>query len=178
MTTDHTEPFWMEVVSRNDAASIFSYFTCGQEPIDRYFHTRAACDMQNVFYAYRCGEDVAGIAAVCCAGIHLDNADRIQLIPAVKIDYFAVAETYQHTPYPGTEQEDRFLVSDAFLCELIQAIRRISETAVGATHIVLYAVPTARHFYERNFFSDFAEFMKPENYAYLDGCVPMYMSLL
>ena len=71
----------------------------------------------------------------------------------------------------------KYYISDAFLCLLIQEIRRIAEAYIGATHIILYSVPDAIHFYERNLFGDFERYMKPEQYHYLDGCKPMYMAL-
>lgn len=169
----------MEVVS-DESASIFSGFTSGSPEIDRYFREAAAVDLRNVCYAYRNQEngDVIGLAALCCSGINLNNAGLVELIPSIKIDYFAVSEKYQDIELSESDDpEDHYYVSDAFLCLLIKEIRTITESYLGATHIVLYSVPEAVHFYKRNLFCDFKEFMKPEQYRYLDGCKPMYMAL-
>lgn len=169
----------MEVVSE-ESASIFSGFTSGNPEIDKYFQEKAASDSRNVCYAF-CNQengDVIGLAALCCSGINLDDAKLVELIPSIKIDYFAVSEKYQDIELSGSDDpEERYFVSDAFLSFLIKEIREITESYLGATHIVLYSVPDAVHFYKRNLFCDFEEFMKPEQYRYLDGCKPMYMAL-
>lgn len=169
----------MEVVSE-ESASIFSGFTSGSPEIDRYFREDAASDPRNVCYAFynQKNGDVIGLAALCCSGINLNDAKLVELIPSIKIDYFAVSEKYQDIELSGSDDpEERYFVSDAFLSFLIKEIREITESYLGATHIVLYSVPDAVHFYERNLFGDFEEFMKPEQYRYLDGCKPMYMAL-
>lgn len=171
--------FYMEAVSKN-SASIFSAIACGNSEIDKYFHENVQYDAQNVCYAYINGEngDVIGLATLSCSGINIDSHNLIELIPAVKIDYFAVSEKYQDIDISGSSNpEDKYYISDAFLCLLIQEIRNISESYIGATHIILYSVPDAIHFYERNLFLDFEEYMKPEQYGYLEGCKPMYMPL-
>lgn len=173
-----SEDLYMEVVS-SESASIFSSFTCGNEEIDRYFRDEAPFDESRVCYAYRNKKDrdVVGIAAICCSGINLGNEKAIQLEPAIKIDYFALSERYHHVLFPETEREERFYISDAFLCELIREIRRISLEYVGARYIVLYSVTDARNLYERNLFENFEQYMKPEQSLYLEGCHPMYMRL-
>ena len=169
----------MEAVS-NESASIFSEFTCGNPSIDKYFHDDVMTDAKNVCYVFRNQKngDIIGLAALCCSGINLDDHDLVELIPAVKIDYFAVSEKYQDIDVSNSNNpDDKYYISDAFLCLLIQEIRRIAEAYIGATHIILYSVPDAIHFYERNLFGDFERYMKPEQYHYLDGCKPMYMAL-
>lgn len=170
---------YMEVVS-DGSASIFSGFTSGSPEIDKYFRENALSDPRNVCYAYRNQEngDIIGLAALCCSGINLDDRKLVELIPAIKIDYFAVSEKYQDIEVSGSgNPEDRYYVSDAFLSLLINEIREITESYIGATHIVLYSVPDAVHFYRRNLFGGFEEYMKPEQHRYLDGCTPMYMPL-
>lgn len=168
----------MEVVSE-DSASIFSAFSCGNEEIDKYFREKAAVDAQNVCYLYRnkVNGDVIGAAALCCSGVNVGNNVLVQLIPAIKIDYFAISVAYQDVRFPGSEPSDHFYISDAFLCELIKEIEYISEQYVGAKFIILYSVPDATHFYDRNKFGEFATYMKPEQYMYLEGCKPMFMAL-
>ena len=172
------DDFYMEVVSE-DSASIFSVFSCGNTEIDTYFRTEAAKDTQKVCYAYRCSKDndAVGFATLCCSGINLDSYDLVKLIPAMKIDYFAVSEKYQDMLFPGADKEDHFYISDAFLSELIHEAMNISESYIGAGFVVLYSVPDAIHFYKRNRFEEFREYMKPENERYLEGCTPMYMTL-
>lgn len=172
------DDFYMEVVFK-DSASIFSSFSCGNEEIDKYFRTEAINDTEKVCYAYRCKRDESaiGFATLCCSGININDLKLVKLAPAMKIDYFAVSERYQDMRFPGSNEEDHFYISDAFLCELIRNAVTISESYVGAGFIILYSVPDAVHFYERNGLETFEEFMKPENERYLEGCTPMYMPL-
>ena len=171
--------FCMEVVSE-DTASIFSGFVCGNEEIDQYFREQAQKDVQNVIYLYRnkINGDVIGAAAICCSGINVGGKALMQLIPAIKIDYFAIMESYHGLRFPGTEEEERFHYSDAFLCELVHEIHKIAERFVGARFIVLYSVPEAVRFYKRNLFSEFMDYMGAEQHGYIEGCEPMYMALL
>ena len=170
------DDFYMEAVSE-DSASIFSDFSCGNDEIDRYFREQAKGDRQKVCYAYRCRHDknVVGLATLCCSGINIDSYNLVQLMPAMKIDYFAVSEKYQDMPFPDSNPDDHFFVSDAFLSELINEAHNISTNCIGASCIILYSVPDAVHFYERNEFEQFRNYMKPENSRYLEGCEPMYL---
>lgn len=172
-----SDDFYMEVVSK-DSASIFSSFSCGNEEIDKYFREKAADDAEKVCYAYRCKQDESaiGFATLCCSGININHLKLVKLAPAMKIDYFAVSEKYQDMRFPGSDEQEHFYISDAFLCELIRTAINISDVYIGAGYIILYSVPDAVHFYERNRFETFTEYMKPENERYLEGCTPMYMS--
>ena len=101
-----------------------------------------------------------------------------QIVNINDIDYFAVSEKYQDIELTGSENpKDHYYVSDDFLSELLKEARRISEEYIGATHVILYSVPDAVHFYSRNLFVDFEKYMKPEQYMYLEGCKPMCMPL-
>lgn len=168
--------FCMEVVSE-ESASIFSLFSCGNEGIDEYFRCMAAHDPQNVCYVYmnKANGDIVGAAAVCCSGINVGNENAVQLIPAVKVEYFAVAEKYHRVKFPGTDDDEIFHISDAFLCELICEIRRIAAEYVGAQFLILYSVPSAVKFYKRNALEEFEKFMRPEQQRMHTDCIPMYM---
>ena len=97
----------MEVVSE-ESASIFSGFTSGSPEIDRYFREVAASDPRNVCYAFynQKNGDVIGLAALCCSGINLDDAKLVELIPSIKIDYFAVSEKYQDIELSGSDDPE------------------------------------------------------------------------
>lgn len=150
-------------------------FSCGNAEIDKYFRNEALVDCSGVSYVYRNyrSKDIIGLASLSCSAIILNDSSVTELIPAIKVSYFAVSEKYQDVDATG----GHYYISDNFLCLLIQEIRRITESYVGATHIILYSVPDAVHFYRRNLFTEFEEFMKPERCRYLDGCIPMYMPI-
>ena len=171
------QDFQMEVVSTS-IASISSCFSCGNSEIDKYFKENADQD-NNVCYAYydRKTGAVVGLASVCCSGINLNDKRITMLFPAIKIDFFAVSVDYQDILFPGSTCDEHFYLSDMFLCSLISELRNIADNCVGAAYIILYSVPKAEHFYRRNYFSKFEDFMRPEQHRYIDDCVPMLMRI-
>ena len=171
------DDFCIEAVL-GDAASILASFSCGNDAIDNYFRNQIKDDA-NVCYIYRDkrSQAVVGAAAVCCSGIILENHHAIQLAPAIKIEDFAVSSAYQDTYFPGSDPGEMFYLSDAFLCELIVNLRSAAEETVGARYIILYSVPDAEHFYERNFFEKFSDVMSPERTWYIEGCIPMLLEI-
>ena len=167
----------MEVVNEN-MASIFSNFVCGNEAIDRHFQRQDFGG--NVRYAYmdRKKEKTAGLADIKCSGVNLIYDGKIvEMLPAVKIDHFAVAMDYQDVLYPGTDEDEHFYLSDMFLCDLIKKIRCISDHFVGVECVILNSVPDAVHFYARNLFEKFPSHMQIESNWYLENCVPMIFQL-
>lgn len=172
------DSFCMEVVDKS-TTSIFADFTCGNSFIDKYFHEKAKNDT-NICYAYRelHLNKIIGLASICCSGINLNDAHLTSLLPAFKIDYFAIATSFQNILYsPMSDETDHFYLSDLFLSKMVSEIRQLSQNAVGASYIILYSVQDARHFYKRNLFKEFQPFMKPENNRIIDDCIPMFLEL-
>ena len=98
--------------------------------------------------------------------------------PAIKVDHFAVSIDYQDALWGKlAEEDDHFYLSDMFLCSLINYARIISEKFVGASYMILHSVPDAKHFYERNGFQTFGEYMKLEKNYYVSDCIPMLLQL-
>ena len=171
---DYTDnDFKMEVVDKT-TSSIFSEFTCGNETIDKHFQK---CDFHDaVCYAYidLKANATAGLADICCSAINfLHDNTIVTMQPAIKIEHFAVSLDYQDALWDKlSEEDDHFYLSDMFLCSLI-----ISEKFVGASYMILHSVPDAKHFYERNGFQTFSEFMKLEKNYYVNDCIPMLLQL-
>lgn len=86
-----------------------------------------------------------------------------------------------YNPWPSMDNEgfidEHYYISDEIFANVVKKISDIAATIVGANKIVLYAVPSALGFYERNGFSSFLEYMEPDHTAYLDGCIPMYLDI-
>ena len=172
--------FKMEVVDQT-MPSIFSNFACGNETIDRYFRNFNFQD--NICYAYidKKSNSIVGLADICCSAINTmyDNT-IVRMIPAIKIDHFAVSLQYQDVlwqPMNVENDDDHFYLSDMFLCSLIAYARLISEKFIGAAYIILHSVPNAEHFYLRNGFKNFWEYMRIEKNLYVDQCIPMLLQL-
>ena len=56
-------------------------------------------------------------------------------------------------------------------------IYKISESVCGASHVVLYSVPEAVSFYQRNGFNKFIGDMEMPSKMFVEGCTPMFLNL-
>jgi hypothetical protein len=78
---------------------------------------------------------------------------------------------------PYSEDEDDMYFSDYLLCDIIKKIVDFTENICGANSIILYSVPYAIKFYERNGFEPFKEYMVSSDDSYLNECEPMWLQL-
>ena len=76
-----------------------------------------------------------------------------------------------------SEDADEGNLSDMLFSDIISYIYDFTDNQCGADKIILYSVPNAKNFYQRNGFCEFQEFMKPSTSWFTDGCIPMYMDL-
>ena len=160
-----------------DNGKLLGDFSCGNEVIDHYLYEDAIKDTSSICYVCidSSSNEVIGFAALSCSGIHFEVDSMRKTIPAIQITYFAIDIKIQDLLYD--DKDDHFYFSDMFLCDMIKMCRDITENYIGAEYIILYSVPDAKHFYERNMFEDYTQYMKSDRYAYLDDCVPMFMQL-
>lgn len=160
-----------------DNVKLLGDFTCGNKSIDGYLHKKCPEDMDSV--CYLCVDNridrAIGFATISCSGIHFSVDNISQTLSAIQISYFAIDEKFHKLAFD--EDDDHFYFSDKFFCDILVRCRDITENHIGARYIVLYSVPDAKHFYERNRFEDYTKFMVPDNNRYLDGCIPMFMEL-
>ena len=63
---------------------------------------------------------------------------------------FAIDERYQHLPYSAEKEDGTF--SDYIFRFVISKIYEFTEEICGADKVILYAVPKAKNFYEKNGF--------------------------
>ena len=61
--------------------------------------------------------------------------------------------------------------------KMISKIYEFTEEICGADKVILYAVPKAKNFYEKNGFTVFPPFMLQSESRFLEGCIPMYLDL-
>lgn len=154
-------------------------FDCGNEVLNNYLFEKAANDFNAVTYLVvnRDNGEVIGFISLACSGIQYiadDECLRVTL-PAIEIKYFAILNTLHKLVYD--DMDEHFYFSDMVLCEVLKKCRYISDEIVGAKYIILYSVEDAVHFYERNLFKTYTEFMSQDKIRYLNGCIPMYMEL-
>lgn len=160
-----------------DNAKLLGDFSCGNKSIDDYLQKTALIDTHNVCYLCRDTKTnkLLGFASLACSGIYYKVQDVIETIPAIKISYFAVEQEIQKLLYDADDLHYYF--SDMFFFDIVNKCREISDQHLGAAYIILYAVPDAKHFYERNLFQNYTEYMQKDHTRYLHGCIPMYMEL-
>lgn len=158
---------------------IVQTFNCGNEVINEYLKTKACDDPQTVTFIVKDQENDMVICyySLSCSGLILEHghANKITVYPAVEIKMFAIDEKYQHLPY--SEDADEGNLSDMLFSDIISYIYDFTDNQCGADKIILYSVPNAKNFYQRNGFCEFQEFMKPSTSWFTDGCIPMYMDL-
>ena len=151
-------------------------FTCGQEAIDSYFKEKLFEDKDAVPYCFWTEadkQDLVGIASLSCAGIVVRSGKHFNITPAIEVKIFAVNEKYQHQLYQDDDTGNLHW-SDYCLYYLLEKIYEISGDMCGANHVVLYSVPEAVTFYERNKFRHFVGDMAMPSNHFIEGCVPMF----
>ena len=152
-------------------------FDCGNEVINDYLKMKAKDDTQTVAFMLmdKKNQSVIGYYALSCSGFIIDCKSHYTIYPAVEIKIFAIDEKYQHLPY--SENIDDGTFSDNIFGFVISKIYDFTDNFCGADKIILYSVPKAVNFYKKNGFLEFEEFMLQSKSRFLDGCIPMYLSL-
>lgn len=118
------------------------------------------------------------ILTISCSGIYIDKkrkfANKIDVISAIEIKYFAVNECYRHLPMQTIEGTT---LSNLLFAKHLKNVYKIAKNICGARKIILYAVPKAYNFYTRFGFSDFKDYMIPNKNTIVKDCLPMFLSL-
>lgn len=169
-------PVRVEVLTEGNRRLTRNFF-CGNPAIDDYFQYEALDDATAVTYLVvdERREKLLAAMSISCSAIFL--AKKLQmstLMSAIEVVYFAVDVDYQGLRYrPGDERS----LSHYLFSYLIEMMRGISRSSVGAAKIVLYSVPEAANFYHRLGFVPFRSSMYGDRGTFVKGCVPMYFDL-
>lgn len=149
-------------------------FDCESPEINKYFREKALDDFDAVPFVFT-NEDgsIVAMASLSCSSIVVESHNKLILYPAVEIKMFAVNKSFQHKECPGYGAN----WSTYCLDTLIGHIYAFTDNHCGASRIVLYSVPDAIGFYEKNGFKHFEDLMRPQDKQYLKGCAPLYMPL-
>lgn len=160
----------------------FATFDCGNPAINTYIRDDldAIGSVSYVFIDTNLNRAIA-YCSLSCTGIIEQLDDGTGTIysstrPAIEIEFFAVDENYKGLPFDEDSDEYETLSSSMFMY-CIQRAASISRTVIGAEMVVLYSVPRAVSFYERNGFRRFCTNMEINKDPFVDGCVPMYYLL-
>lgn len=168
---------------------ILQAFSCGNEKLDGFIHkeliehnevnTEDGLPFKVVDTSTG---KVIGVVSLAASGIIYKVRNYTHVLPAIKIDVFAIDIAYQKLHYDVTSEksenaDDHYYFSDDVMGTFIKHCRDISEQKAIAHYIVLYADKKAKRFYTRNFFNEFSEFMIKEKNMEIEANDPMYMEI-
>lgn len=169
---------------------LLNNFCCGIDAIDQYVKDVAINDnkegkgvtylvvdsTRDVVVAYY---TLSSTSLLCMVDNDSDNGHNdnitIEGISAVEIKLFAVNNSYQDTLCHDASLGNK-LISDIILGSIIGDIYNITLNILGAEVIMLYSIPSAVDFYERNQFLPLDEY-KAFHSDFTEDCVPMYLRL-
>lgn len=102
-------------------------------------------------------KEIIAIISLAASGIIFTQTNYMKVLPAIKIDVFAVDVKYQKMHYNeesklATNHDEHYYLSDFIMCKVIQHCNEIAEEKVLVDYILLYADKRAKRFYDRNFF--------------------------
>lgn len=134
-------------------------FNCGNEVMNEYLKYQAEDDAQAVTFILidQTARAIIGYYSLSCSGFIVESMGHFTIYPAVEIKMFAIDERYQHLPYSAEKEDGTF--SDYIFRFVISKIYEFTEEICGADKVILYAVPKAKNFYEKNGFTVFPPFM-------------------
>ena len=144
------------------APEVLSAFSCGTEGLDQFLQERAKNDSAKTFLFVDVDRNrIVAYTSLSCSAIMyaVEDEDAIML------------------RYEEDAPNSRLTLSCHLFRYIVDHIRDIAQNQVGAEYIVLYSVPKAIHFYERNLFNRFKGEMVGNADPYLMGCQPMYMEI-
>ncbi len=163
--------------------SILEAFSCDNPSIDHFIHNECLHSQKEVTYLFLDEENnkIMGFCSISCDGIPITQENSQKRIyktslPCIEVDYYAIDEAYRKLPLKEDSSRHETLSQALFLL-MIEHIKEISKSFVGATYICLYSVPDATSFYGRCGFESFKPYMHRDEYPYLDGCTPMFYQI-
>lgn len=164
-------------------------FSCGNVKLDKFIHEEIipqdkVINEDGLIFKVEDEKNHKIIAIISLAtnGIIFKQTNYMKILPAIKIDVFAVDLNYQKMHYNKESEDDpdpdnHFYLSDCIMGEVIQHCNNISESYALVKYILLYADKKAYRFYQRNFFTNFESFMEKEKNMEINENIPMYMKL-
>lgn len=156
------------------------HFDCEHDVINNYFKKECKKDYSVVtcLFINPTNNEILGCASIQCSGIrHEVDLNYVKTHPAIEIKYFAVLNKYQKLLYSDDIDDEHYYFSDDLLGFLISKCLEFSKNVIGADFIILYSVPNKVHFYERNHFKKYDEFMSRDNNQEISDCSPMFLFL-
>ena len=161
-------------------------FSCGNKKLDKFIHEELIVDMEvntEDGLPFKVEDTttrkIIGVVSLAASGIIFKLDNYTHVLPAIKIDVFAIDKEYQKLHYDKESEnsDEHYYFSDDVMGTFIKHCRDIAEEKAVAHYIVLYADKEAKRFYVRNYFNDFAEYMVKEKNMEIQANDPMYMKI-
>lgn len=174
---------------RADDYDDLQLFQCGNEKLNNHIKSGVIqndmiIDKDGLYFKFTdCKrETILGIASLATSGVLVKVGGYSHILPAIKIDIFAIDRGYQKLHYDAesenaSQKDEHYYFSDDVLGNVVQHCKKIAEQYAYADYIVVYADKNAYRFYERNGFCDFNEYMMKEQNAEISENIPMYLDL-
>jgi len=169
------------------AIKLIDDFDCGNENINSLIRTDRS-EPHTVTYLYidNAEESLVAYVSIACSGIIVDNSEfdgddavitpESSIMPAIEIEYYAIDQEYQSLQFEAGGDAKSTLSYYIFM-DMIERIREISVSIVGARAIVLYAVPDAVHFYQKCGLRELPPGLSGRTDSFVNRCVPMFIYL-
>lgn len=178
-------------VVKPEDKNLFSGFSCSNEKLDKYikeeiFEGKSIENPDGLHFKVtsneKNGERAIGFFSLAASGIIHRIENYSHILPAVKIDVFAIDVNYQKIHYDKDSEnsenpDDHYYFSDDIMCQVIKHCRTINEQYVLVDFIILYADEKAVRFYKRNMFEDYVPYMEPEKNQEVKNLRPMYFRM-
>lgn len=164
-------------------------FDCGNEIINSYIRAEIFGETELLltdglhFKVCISGTNkIIGFFSLASSGIVHKMDNYLHMIPAIKIDVFAIDKNYQKIHFNKESKQsinngEHYYFSDQILMEVVRHCREIDTKFALVDYIVLYAAKNAVHFYERNFFGSLEPYMLNEQNMEINSNIPMCMAL-
>ena len=168
---------------------VLQSFNCGNEKLDNHIKSnviknKEIIDEDGLYFKFtdKYTNSIIGIVSLASSGIIYKVGNYTHILPAIKIDVLAADKKYQKLHYDYASENDpnpnnHYYFSVEIIGTIINHCRNISSEYALVEYIVLYADKKAYRYYERNGFTDYAEFMVRENNQEINKNIPMYLKL-
>lgn len=150
-------------------------FSSGNDSIDRkIYDNRYNNNFVDYFVVDNKTDKIIAVYSLACSACIYSDHDKNHFYSAIEIEFFAVDIHYQDIK---AIDPDEGCLSSIIFRSILSKIMDMSFEVIGATKIILYSVPNAVSFYQKNGFSEFEIDILKNTDWYTDECIPMYMHI-
>ena len=159
----------------DDYESFKTDFSSGNSSIDdKIYNERYNNNFVDYFVIDNKNNRIIAVYSLACSACIYSDYGKHHFYSAIEIEFFAVDVHYQDIK---AVDSDEGCLSSIIFRSVLSRIMDISFEVIGATKIILYSVPNAVSFYQKNGFLEFGIDILKNTDWYTDECIPMYMNI-